>query len=222
MTGIPGWPDDYDPYAFDVAKANEHMATAIQELGIKDTTDGQGGGPDGKVDIKDVGKLKFGFNCDAGHTPRVTYLAGAWRTNLGFGEGQLDISCTDFAVFKEERRAGNIYDITRNGWGADFPHPDNQLRDLFACGAGNSNSHYCNKAFDDLLNTASQEGDPTKAHDLYVQAQRMMLDDAPSVFFGFLTIRNLVKPYVSGIVSTASDHENIGDVFYETIKLLKQ
>ena len=30
MPGIPGWPDDYDPYPYDVAKANEAMATADQ------------------------------------------------------------------------------------------------------------------------------------------------------------------------------------------------
>jgi oligopeptide transport system substrate-binding protein len=220
MPGIPGWPDDYEPYPFDPAKAKESLATAITELGIKDTT-GASGTPDGKVDVLDIGKLKFGFNCDAGHTPRVTYLAGAWRTNLGFSEGQLDIACTDFAVFKEERRAGNVYDITRNGWNADFPHPDNQLRDLFACGAGNSNSHYCNPEFDKLLDEAAAASDPTTEHDTYVKAQRLMIDDAPSYFIGFLTLRYLVQPYVSGITTTASDHENIGDVFFETMKILK-
>ena len=151
MKGIPGWPDDYDPYKFNVDNANKAMATALTELGIKDTTGNADGSPDGKVTVRDLGKLKFGYNCDAGHTPRVTYLADAWRTNLGFSDSQFDISCTDFAVFRTERRQGNIYDITRNAWGADFPHPDNQLRDLFATGAGNNNSGYANPAFDLLL-----------------------------------------------------------------------
>ena len=50
MPGIPGWPDDYDPYPFDVAAANEAMATALTELGIKDTT-----GPTTDTDGKDRG-----------------------------------------------------------------------------------------------------------------------------------------------------------------------
>jgi oligopeptide transport system substrate-binding protein len=214
MPGIPGWPDDYDPYPFDVAAAQAAMKTALTERGLKD-------GPDEGTDVTvaDVGKLKFGYNCDAGHTPRVVYLAGAWKSNLGFSESQFDISCTDFAVFRTERREGNKYDITRNAWGADFPHPDNQLRDLFATGAGNNNSGYANPAFDDLLAKASVEQDPAKSQALYVQAQRLLVDDAPVVWLAWSTQRYMVKPYVAGLVVTASDHQNIGDVFYETIQL---
>jgi oligopeptide transport system substrate-binding protein len=220
MPGIPGWPDDYDPYKFDVAAANETMKTALTELGVKDTT-GPDGTPDGQVTVLDLGKMKFGYNCDAGHTPRVVYLAGAWRSNLGFSESQFDISCTDFGVFRTERRAGDIYDISRNAWGADFPHPDNQLRDLFACGAGNNNSHWCSKQFDDLLDKGAAATDPAASKEIYVQASRLLADDAPVFFIGYATVRNMVKPYVSGLTSVANDHQNIGDVFYETIKILE-
>jgi oligopeptide transport system substrate-binding protein len=222
MPGIPGgWPDDYDPYKFDVAAANASMATALQELGVKDTVGPDAGPPDGKVTVLDLGKLKFGYNCDAGHTPRVIYLAGAWRQNLGFSESQFDISCTDFGVFRTERRAGNIYHISRNGWGADFPHADNQLRDLFACGAGNNNSHYCNPTFDDLLNKGAAEPDPAKSNEIYKQAQRLLVDDAPVYFIGYELTRNLVKPYVTGVTQTGNDYENLGDVFYENYKILE-
>ena len=221
MKGIPDWPDDYDPYAYNVEEANKAMATALTELGIKDTTGPTAGTPDGKVTVLDLGKLKFGYNCDAGHTPRVTYLAGAWRKNLGFSDSQFDISCTDFAVFRTERRQGNIYDITRNAWGADFPHPDNQLRDLFATGAGNNNSGYANPAFDLLLSQASVEQDPAKAHELYVRAQRLLVDDAPVIWLEYAVNRDLVKPYVGGVTATASDHQNIGDLFPENYQILQ-
>jgi oligopeptide transport system substrate-binding protein len=217
MPGIPGWPDDYDPYSYDVAAAQAAMATALTELGIKDRADDT----DEVVTVQDVGKLKFGYNCDAGHTPRVNYLAGTWRANLGFSEAQFDISCTDFAVFRTERREGNKYDITRNGWGADFPHPDNQLRDLFLTGVGLNNSGYANPAFDALVAQASVEQDPAKSKDLYVQAQRLLVDDAPVVWLNWATTRYLVKPYLAGLVATASDHNNIGDVFYETMQILQ-
>jgi oligopeptide transport system substrate-binding protein len=214
MPGIPGWPDDYNPYSFDVAAAKAAMATALTELGIKDKSN-----PPNGVDVQDVGKLKFGYNCDAGHTPRVTYLAGAWRKNLGFSDAQFDISCTDFGVFRTERRAGNKYDITRNGWGADFPHPDNQLRDLFATGAGNNNSGYSNPAFDLLLDQATAATDPAKSTELYKRAQRLLVDDAPVLFIGYVNRRWLVKPYVTNYQSVANNHENIGDVFYELYQI---
>ena len=128
--------------------------------------------------VLDVGKLKFGYTA----TPAIRRASPTWP--VPGAEPRLQREpvrhrCTDFAVFRTERRQGNIYDITRNAWGADFPHPDNQLRDLFATGAGNNNSGYANPAFDLLLSQASVEQDPAKAHELYVRAQRLLVDDAP-------------------------------------------
>ena len=229
MPGIPGWPDDYNPYAFNLDKAKADLTTAMDDMGIPAVApaaatadcDAACQAEAARVArVQTIGRMKFGYNCNAGHETRVFYLYDAWRNNLGFAGSQFDISCTDFGTFRTERRAGNVYDIQRNGWGADFPHPDNQLRDLFACGAGNNNNGYCNHAFDDLLNKAAAESDPTKSHDLYVQAQRLLVDDAPVLFMRFGVTRNLVKSFVGGLVSVANDHQNYGDVFYETIQML--
>ena len=214
MPGIPGYDAELDPYPFDVAAAQEHMATAITELGITDTNG------DGEVNVQDVGTLSFGYNCNAGHLPRVTYLSEAWRKNLGFNEAQFDIRCADFPTFLKERPAGK-YNIARDGWGADFPHPVNQLNDLFRCGGGNNNSQYCNPQFDALLDQAGAEPDPVKAEDLYKQAQRLLVEDAPVLWLRFAITRWMIAPYVSDVVITSSDHENPGDVFLETIKILE-
>jgi oligopeptide transport system substrate-binding protein len=214
MPGIPGYDADYNPYPFDIAAANEHMTTALQELGATDK-DG-----DGKVTPKDLGTMKFGYNCNAGHLPRVTYLAEHWRTALGFDETQFDIRCSDFPVFLKERPDGK-YNISRDGWGADFPHAVNQLSDLFRCGGGNNNGQYCNPEFDALLDQAAVETDPDKATQLYIDAQRKMVDDAPSIFLRYGVTRWMAKSYVSDLVPTSSDRENIGDYFLETIKILE-
>jgi oligopeptide transport system substrate-binding protein len=211
MPGIPGH-DDYDPYPFDIAAAQQHMATALQEMGTTDTNG------DGAVTAADLGTLSFGYNCNAGHLPRVTYLAEHWRTALGFSETQFDIHCTDFPTFLKERPNGK-YTISRDGWNADFPHPVNQLNDLFRCGGGNNNSQYCNPQFDALLDQAAGEPDQTKAEELYKQAQRLMVDDAPVIFLNWPTTRWMVKPYMQGVQITASDSENPGDRFWETIKI---
>ena len=230
MPGIPGWPDDYNPHPFDVAKAKTDLTKAMDDMGI--STDPKVVGALAATATCDdacqlytarvhaIGRMKFGYNCNAGHETRVFYLYDAWRNNLGFAGSQFDISCTDFGTFRTERRAGNVYDIQRNGWSADFPHADNQLRDLFATGAGNNNNGYSNPAFDDLLNKAAAESDPQKSHDLYVQAQRLIVDDAAVLFMRYGVTRNLVQPYLSGLQSVANDHQNYGDVFYETIQVM--
>lgn len=211
MPGIPGYDADYNPYPYDVAAAKTHMTAALAALGTTDT-DG-----DGAVTPKDLGVLKFGYNCNAGHLPRVAFLAEAWRTGLGFAETSFDISCSDFPTFLQERPAGK-YNISRDGWGADFPHAKNQL-DLLVCGSGNNNSQYCNPAFDAAFNEAATIADPAQQKQKYIDAQRIAVDDASVLFLRYGTTRYLVQPYVLGLTPSSSDHQNIGDVFLETISI---
>lgn len=213
MPGIPGYDADYNPYPYDVDAAKAAMAKAITELGVTDTN------ADGAVDAKDLGVMKFGYNCNAGHLPRVAFLAEAWRTALGFAETSFDISCSDFATFLQERPAGK-YNISRDGWGADFPHAKNQL-DLFVSGSGNNNSQYSNPAFDSAFNEAATIADPAAQQQKYIDAQRIVVDDAAVLFLRYGVTRYLVRPWVSGLTPSSSDHQNIGDVFLETIKILK-
>jgi oligopeptide transport system substrate-binding protein len=211
MPGIPGYDADYNPYPYDVTAAATHMATALQELGTTDTNG------DGEVTAADLGVMKFGYNCNAGHLPRVAFLAEAWRTGLGFAETSFDISCSDFPTFLQERPAGK-YNISRDGWGADFPHAKNQL-DLLVCGSGNNNSQYCNPAFDAAFNEAATIADPAQQEAKYIEAQRIAVDDASVLFLRYGVTRYLVQPYVLGLTPSSSDHQNIGDVFPETIQI---
>lgn len=233
MPGIPGFPtitDANNPYPFDVTAALATMSTALDELGIgpadpdlaatlvvEGTCDQTCA--DTKARVQQLAPLKFGYNCDAGHDQRVLYLANVWRTNLGFTGTQMDIRCTDFGTFRTERRAGNVYDIARNGWGADFPHPDNQNRDLFACGAGNNNSKYCNPDYDALLNQGAAAADYAAAEPFYHQAEELLAQDAPVIFLRYGEGVRLIRPWVTGLQATSSDHQNVGDVFYETISI---
>ena len=126
----------------------------------------------------------------------------------------MDIRCTDFGTFRTERRAGNVYDIARNGWGADFPHPDNQNRDLFACGAGNNNSKYCNPAYDDLLNQGAGGRFVRRVASLLPGRRADARQDAPVVFLRYGEGVRLVRPYV-GLTPTVNDSQNTGDRFPE-------
>jgi ABC-type oligopeptide transport system substrate-binding subunit len=226
MPGIPGFPtydDSTNPFPFDPAAALVTMAGALDELGIPapdpatvlpadDTCDDAC--QTTKARVKLLSPLKFGYNCDANHDQRVLYLANAWRTNLGFSGQQMDIRCTDFGTFRTERRAGNVYDIARNGWGADFPAPDNQNRDLFACGAGNNNSKYCNPDYDDLLNQGAGAASYDESVPFYQDAEKLLVADAPVIFLRYGEGVRLVRPYVT-LTPTANDSQNTGDRFPE-------
>jgi oligopeptide transport system substrate-binding protein len=202
MPGIPGYQADLNPYPYDLASAKQHMDTALAALGVKDAAA--------------LGKLKFGFNSGAGHEPRVAFLAEAWRQAFGLETEQIG---SDFSVFLQQRTAGE-YTLARDGWGADYPHANNQLG-LFVCGGGNNDIQYCNPDFDKLMAQAAGEPDQAKQVDLYNQAQTILINDAALLPLRFGLSTYEVQPYVGGINSTPSDAQLPGDLFYETIQIKK-
>ncbi len=203
MPGIPGSTPDYEPYPYDLTAAKASMDLALQELGF--------------ASAAEIPALRFGFNTGAGHEPRVAFLAQAWKDAFGLETEQIG---SEFGVFLTQRTAGE-YDLARNGWGADYPHANNQLNGLFNCGGGNNDQQYCNPAFDDLLAQAAVEKDQAAQVALYEQAQKILADDAASLFLRWGVAAQLVKPYVSGLTRTPMDSQVPGEHFYETIQILE-
>jgi oligopeptide transport system substrate-binding protein len=202
MPGIPGSIEDYEPYPFDLAAAQTSMTAALGELGF--------------ASAADIPALRFGFNTGSGHEPRVAFLAQAWQDAFGLKTDQIG---SEFGVFLTQRTAGE-YDLARNGWGADYPHANNQLAGLFTCGGGNNDQQYCNPAFDELITQAAAESDQDVQRDLYEQAGRILADDAASLFLRWGVSSQLIKPYVGGLTTTPMDSQVPGEHFYETIQML--
>ncbi len=201
--GIPGAIPDYEPYPYDPEAAKASMDKALATLGY--------------ASAADIPALKMGFNSGSGHEPRVAFLAQAWLDTFGLKTEQIG---SDFAVFLTQRTAGE-YDIARNGWGADYPHANNQLNGLFTCGGGNNDQQYCNPEFDKLIQEAAVELDPAKQVTLYEEAGKILADDAASLFLRWGVQSELVKPYVSGVTTTPMDSTVPGEHFYETIQILE-
>jgi oligopeptide transport system substrate-binding protein len=202
MPGIPG-SSDYEPYPYDPEAAKATMETALSELGY--------------ASAADIPPLKFGFNTGSGHEPRVAFLAQAWQDTFGLRTEQIG---SEFGVFLTQRTAGE-YDIARNGWGADYPHGNNQLNGLFTCGGGNNDQQYCSEAFDTLLQEAAVEPDQDAQAQKYVDAQKILADDAASLFLRWAVTPLLVKPYVGNLTETPMDSQVPGEHFYETIQILE-
>ncbi len=203
MPGLPGYDETIDPYPFDLTAAKASMDKALASIGY--------------ASAADIPALKFGFNTGAGHEPRVAFLAEAWNQAFGLKTEQIG---SEFSVFLTQRTAGE-YDLARDAWGADYPHANNQLSGNFTCGGGNNNSQYCNPAFDALLLEAASEPDATKQADLYKQAGKILADDAADLPLLYRDFATVVKTWVDGEIVTPIDHNNPGDKFAETIKILK-
>ncbi|MDL2335800.1 MAG: ABC transporter substrate-binding protein, partial [Chloroflexota bacterium] len=230
VSGFPTYTAETTPLPFNPQVALANLATALGELGVAEPDPADVPPASDNCDskcqhtkawVKMLDPMRFNYNCDAGHDVRVMYMAEHWRDALGFSGNQLDVRCTDFGLFPTHRPDRTaFYDIARDGWGADFPHPDNQLRETFACDSRYNNSTYCNPAFEALLDQGAHAADYAVSLPLYHQAEQLLVQDAPALFLRYGEAISLIRPWVINYVQTPSDHQNVGDTFYENIQIL--
>jgi peptide/nickel transport system substrate-binding protein len=71
-------------------------------------------------------------------------------------------------------------------WASDFPDASGNLIPLFASWnfpPQNNHSYYSNEEVDALLAQSEEELDAEKRHELLVQAQQIIAEDAPMIFW---------------------------------------
>ncbi|MBL4819501.1 MAG: peptide ABC transporter substrate-binding protein [Gammaproteobacteria bacterium] len=162
---FPGWikgvnglfRQEYPPikHQINVAKAKEHLALAIQELGLEEI-------PPIilLVDDSPVGNLTG------------EYYQAVYRKNLG-----LDIRI-DKQIFKQrlEKMTLGDFDIVAAGWGPDY---DDALTygDLFASWNLNNRGLYSNPEFDQNVRIGQSSMDQQKRMDAFAEIQRIIYED---------------------------------------------
>ena len=195
--GMPGHQADIG-VPFDAAKAVTDFEAGLDEAGVS---------------AGDLA-LQLGYNTEADHEPTVEFLQEQWRTAFDVNVELVGLEWSSYLTRLNE----DPFDIFRLGWGADYPHPNNFLTDLFTCTSGNNNMQYCNEEFDTLMADAAVEPDLETQVGIYNQAQEMLVDDAPVIFISWGGRFTLVKPWVTGMVVTPGD-ATTGSYFYEAVTI---
>jgi oligopeptide transport system substrate-binding protein len=144
------------------------------------------------------------------------FMQEQYRTHLGVEVTLEPMEPRAFsqAINREE------YMIGWYGWGADYPDPDNWLPELFGTGAGNNHTNYSNPALDDLMRRAVRETDPQRRMQMWADAQKMVVDDAPIIFVLHDELFYLAKPHVKDLVASPMTHSQaIGFESYKQVWL---
>jgi oligopeptide transport system substrate-binding protein len=115
----------------------------------------------------------------------------------------LDLVQSDAAVFYANLREKD-FDIAVAGWSGDFNDATTFL-DLVRKGNANNHGGYDNPKVDSLLNAASKEPDLKKRGEMLAQVEQTALDDYAVIPSFFWVSGQLVRPYVKGWESNASD-----------------
>ena len=109
---------------------------------------------------------------------------------------------TDWPTFEAALSEDNLQ-IYRYAWIADIPDPDNFLNILLGSKSGYNFMRYSNSRVDSLFSQALLETDTLTRVDLYREAERTVLADAPMIPWIYLTFESVFQPYVKGLEISA-------------------
>jgi oligopeptide transport system substrate-binding protein len=92
------------------------------------------------------------------------------------------------------------------GWCADYPDPQNWLSIYWMTTSPYAQKYgYTNPGMDELMLQADIEIDSAKRMQLYVDAQKMLVEDAVNAFMYNNVNSYLIKPWIKGVVTTPMD-----------------
>ena len=179
MPGLPGYSADNatDVQSFNVEEAQRLLAESKY------------GGPDG---LGPIVITEIGGGASAGFATQA--IIEMWRQNLGV---EVSIEQSEAASFFDDLDRGTLqmFDI---GWIMDYPDPEDLIDLLFHSTSRQNNTGYANPELDALVEQARTESDPTVRAQLYQEAERLLLQDAPWVPLFYGRDHIVVKPNVQG------------------------
>jgi oligopeptide transport system substrate-binding protein len=157
------------------------------------------------------------FTYDAGsllHKTVAEFLQSQWKDNLGV---QVELQAVPYSQFLRARLNGQ-YALSRDGWKADYDHPqdwfDNLWGKLAGCPDSNCSGGYDTKAYDDLVARADAEPTDLALAD-YRKLSQMLIDDVVYIPLFYANGSFLFKPYVRG-----AGTNNFFDFHWNEIQLL--
>jgi len=129
------------------------------------------------------------------------YLAAQWRDLLG-----IEVETIPLEGHTYDQYEGHDHDMVWEGWFPDYPHQEAYLRPLYACHGSFNVWGYCNPAVDELLEAAARTADVDEQRAIYLDAQRLVVDDSASLFLGWPgRADTMVAPWVEGLILTPMD-----------------
>lgn len=123
------------------------------------------------------------------------------KTNLGI---ELNLQALDPNTLGSRIDQGQFQITGPRGWTADYPDPADWY-DVFLTSSSNDLPFWQSQQYDNFVSVARTDVQPSRRDQEYLQAQSMLVDDAPVAFLAQTVSWYLVQPYVRGVVSSPVD-----------------
>ena len=129
-----------------------------------------------------------------GHIKIGEAIQQMWKENLGV---DVNLVTQEWKVYLDTLTS-DPPQVWRLGWCYDYPDASNFARDVFRSDSGNNHTNWANPKYDEIVDQAAAETDPQKRHDLYVEAEKILVeDDAVIIPIYWYTLVEITKPNVT-------------------------
>jgi peptide/nickel transport system substrate-binding protein len=177
---FPGWDGSLPQYSYNVDKARKMLAAA--------------GYPNGGFSLKFIYETGYYWKRPLGEQFQSN------MKDLGINVSVQELSpSTWVGILSNKSTANEAYGVV---WWPSLATPFDFLWALFATSAqgsaGYNFTYYSNPQFDTVLNKATSEPDETKRMQLYAQAQRIVVEDAPYIYLSDVNYLLPISPKLKG------------------------
>jgi oligopeptide transport system substrate-binding protein len=123
------------------------------------------------------------------------------KANLGI---EINLQGLDPNTLSSRVEAGQFQITGPRGWTADYPDPADWY-DLFLTTSSNNIAFWQNQQYDNFVRVARTDTHAARRDQEYLQAQSMLVNEAPVAFLAQTVSWYLVQPYVRGLVTSPLD-----------------
>lgn len=183
--GQPGYDNTDKTQAFDVEAAKKLLAESKY------------------ANVAGLPPIKFTFSSTNFNKLQAEWVQQQWKTNLGVDIALDPVESTVYTqLVKQPETTPQLFYL---GWCLDFPHEQNWHSTVWKSGSGVSagRTGYNNPEFDKLTGEADRQTDAAKAAETYLQAGKVLSQDAPAAWVFYRQAKSLIKPWVKGLSISA-------------------
>jgi oligopeptide transport system substrate-binding protein len=140
-------------------------------------------------------RIALGYDTDEDRKLAAEAVQGMWQRNLGI------IVALENQEWKAylKRLQTDPFPVFRDGWGADYPDPDNFMK-LFTSQSGNNHLRWRNSRYDQLVESAARELDWKRRVKLYDEAQKILCEtELPMVPLYWRSDSTVLNPRFTGL-----------------------
>jgi oligopeptide transport system substrate-binding protein len=139
-------------------------------------------------------RLELRYNTSELNNRIAIAVASMWKDSLGI---DTDLHAEEFKVLLQDIERGNVVQVYRGSWLADYNDAYGFLQ-VLQSDAGVNTPHYSNRRYDELLHAAEAATDANTRRALLEKAEATMLDDQPLIPLYFYVAKHLVSQRLQG------------------------